>query len=160
MLFGTETSDDHVCAEIAAALNVAVLNVVYRHTPEWTAPTQLEDAVDGFEYIVKNAKELGVDVEGLAVFGCSAGALPATAVVRHDLALAKSEGRRTLFSGVVLAIPWLVYGDSYPEGVFAPGKSSREQCVDAPVLPQERITFFKDLMAAPDPDDSLLNPAV
>lgn len=159
LLFGTETSDDDVCAEFAAALNVAVLGVIYRHTPEYKFPTQLDDAVDAFEYVVKHAAELHVDVEGMAILGNSAGALPATAVVQHDLVAARREGRRTLFAGVVLTVPWLIHGEAYPSGVFAPGKSSREESAEAPGLPAERVRLFRELLGG-KADEPALSPGL
>lgn len=161
MLFGTETSDDHTCAEFASSLNIAVLSVVYRHTPKYKFPTQQNDAVDAFEYVLAHADELHVDIDGLAIGGNSSGALPATAAVLHDLTQAKIEGRRTVFSGVVLTMPWLIHEENFPFDLFAsPKKSSRVQCRDAPVAPEPRLKMFSHLIASPRPDEPLLNPAL
>ncbi|CAM1504836.1 Fc.00g024270.m01.CDS01 [Cosmosporella sp. VM-42] len=162
MLFGSETSDDHTCAEFASTLNIAVLSVVYRHTPKCKFPTQINDGLDAFDYILQHAEELHIDLDqGIAMVGNSSGALAATAVVLHDLAQAKKEGRKTVFSGVVLTTPWLIHIENYPFHVFAsPEKSSRVQCRDGAVLPWDRLKLFSDLMASPSADEPLLNPAL
>jgi acetyl esterase/lipase len=51
----------------------AVANIEYRLTPQATAPAAVEDARCALIYIIKNAKELNVDVNKIVVMGGSAG---------------------------------------------------------------------------------------
>lgn len=52
----------------------AVANVEYRLTPQATAPAAIEDVRCALIYIIKNAKELNIDINKIVVMGASAGA--------------------------------------------------------------------------------------
>ena len=52
----------------------AVANIEYRLTPQAKAPAAVEDARCALIYIIKNAKELNVDVNKIVIMGGSAGA--------------------------------------------------------------------------------------
>ena len=51
----------------------AVANIEYRLTPQAKAPAAVEDARCALIYIIKNAKELNVDVNKIVIMGGSAG---------------------------------------------------------------------------------------
>jgi len=51
----------------------AVANVEYRLTPQATAPAAIEDVRCALIYIIKNAKELNIDVNKIVVMGGSSG---------------------------------------------------------------------------------------
>lgn len=162
-LFGSETSDDYLCAEISLQLGITVLSVIYSHTPEHTFPAAHDDAVDVVHYFHENTAQLGISPEhGLAVLGLSAGALLAAELVRHDMQLARTAPQhKRLVTGVVFSIPWLIHHDNFPVELFvSPDKCSRVQCRDAPVIPQPRFKLFSDLMAAPDATDTRMNPGL
>lgn len=54
-------------------MGFAVANISYRLTPEATAPAAVEDARCALIYLIKNAKELNIDVNKIVVMGGSAG---------------------------------------------------------------------------------------
>ncbi|KAH8700161.1 Alpha/Beta hydrolase protein [Talaromyces proteolyticus] len=160
-LFGSEGTDDYLCATMSETLGVVVLSVIYRHTPDSSHPAQHEDARDALEYIKANASTLGIDVAaGVGVLGISAGGgLAATAILR-DLESSEEKGDRHFIKGVVLAIPWLIHVENYPFELFIePQKSAHIQCRDAPVIPWARLKMFSDLLDA-DSSDPLLNVAL
>ncbi|KAL2833752.1 Alpha/Beta hydrolase protein [Aspergillus cavernicola] len=163
-LFGSQTTDDYLCATIAESLGVVVLGVIYRHKPDHTHPAQHNDAQDALAYIEQNASStLGINITtGLSVLGISAGAALAATAVLRDMELSEHNPRRTrLISGVVLSIPWLLHVDQYPFNLFAtPEKSAKMQCRDAPVIPWPRLKMFSDLLRVGDPGDPLLNTAL
>jgi acetyl esterase/lipase len=154
-LFGSEETDDYLCATMAKTLGVTVLSVIYRHTPDWQHPSQHEDAHDALAYIKANALALAVD-EGVGVLGISAGAGLAAATTLRGLDIPEDRFIR----GVVLSIPWLIHVDNYPFELFAePRLSSQQQCRDAPVIPWARLKMFSDLLHA-DKSDPQLNVAL
>lgn len=141
-LFGSETSDDYLCATMAHSLNIVILSVIYRHTPDWPHPAQNQDAEDTMIYIEKNATNLGIDIaSGLGVLGISAGAGLAAAMAIRD----RTHSR--FISNVTLSIPWLIHVENYPFEMFSSTeKSSKIQCRDAPVIPWPRLKMFSDLV--------------
>ncbi|MFT3827156.1 MAG: alpha/beta hydrolase [Chitinophagaceae bacterium] len=54
-------------------MGFAVVNIEYRLTPQAKAPAAVEDARCALIYVVKNAKELNIDVNKIVVMGGSAG---------------------------------------------------------------------------------------
>lgn len=162
-LFGSETSDDFLCSNIADTLGIVVLSVIYRHTPEWVHPTQHHDAQDAVSYIEHNAHSLCIDLEpGLSVMGISAGAGLAAASVLRDLEASRSATTAPLITGAILVIPWLIHIDNYPLELFSsPDASAKVQCRNAPVIPWPRLKMFSDLLGnGGDDGDPLLNTAL
>ncbi len=173
-LFGTLASEDAACARVAVDARVVVLNVNYRHTPEWRYPTAWEDVEDAFLWLheqIKAGEVKGVDPERVVVGGISAGAYLAASLVlgRHlGLDLVREEVRsKTLpaIKGQVLMIPCLVNMECYGpllERLSEPEKGSWESCKDAPVLPREVCKLFMDLLKVekPDVDNRRMNPGL
>jgi acetyl esterase/lipase len=54
-------------------MGFAVANVEYRLTPQATAPAAVEDVRCALLYLVKNSKELNIDVDKIVMMGGSAG---------------------------------------------------------------------------------------
>jgi acetyl esterase/lipase len=151
MIFGTPEGEDFSCSGYVDGFGredggLVVINVCYRHAPEFTHPTQVHDAWDAFEWVLANVDTLGVDPAKLVVGGISAGGLLTASVGFAEAALAKKEGRPLRMKGQLLAIPWLVHRDVFPYELFASKeKASIEQCADAPIMPQQRYNMFVDL---------------
>lgn len=162
-LFGSETSDDYLCSNIAETLDIVVLSVIYRHTPDWVHPTQHHDAEDAVLYIASNAHSLGIDLNaGLSVLGISAGAGLAAASVLRDLEASRKAAGCSIIRGAVLIIPWLIHVDNYPIQLFnSPDVSAKVQCRNAPVVPWPRLKMFSDLLGnGGDNSNPLLNTAL
>lgn len=60
-LFGSLASEDAICARIAVGAGVVVLNVNYRHTPEYVFPTAWLDVQDAFIWAHSSMEVLGAD---------------------------------------------------------------------------------------------------
>ena len=140
---------------------IIVINICYRHTPQFTYPKAHNDAFDGFDWVVANLPSFGGDPESIVLGGISAGANIAAAVVleensriRAHAAKVESGRRPVRIKGQILCIPWLViHPDLFPYELFASREtSSRYQCTDAPVLSGTVLDFFRELMALKDHD--------
>ncbi|KAG9251993.1 Alpha/Beta hydrolase protein [Emericellopsis atlantica] len=161
LLFGDETTDDIVMANMVAGTGAVVLNPIYRHTNTHSHPAQTDDAWDAFEYICSNGESLQVSTpQGIGLIGVSAGALLAAGVVLRHLEKNRSEGTRPMINGVVLSIPWLIHFDNYPFHLFASREvTSMVQCADRPVIPLERVKLMNALLNG-SPTDRVLNPGL
>lgn len=72
--FGTLSSEDAICSRLAINTNVVVLNVNYRHTPEYSHPTAWDDSEDALDWVQINADKLNGERERIIIGGVSAGA--------------------------------------------------------------------------------------
>ena len=162
-LFGTLSSEDSICSRIAIATGVLVVNINYRHTPEYTYPVAWNDAEDGLAWIHEHASQLGGDQHRIVVGGISAGAWLAASLAQTNLRASADSLRKANILGQVLMIPCLVYEDCYDSQLAKlkdPNLSSYKQNEHAPILPLERAKLFNSLLKAenPDPRDRRLNP--
>lgn len=156
-LFGTVSSEDAACARIAAQIPVAVINVCYRHTPDFKHPTQHNDAWEALEWIIANAEDLKVDRKRLIVGGISAGGGLACSVAVRHVGQTSHPKAEAAICGQLLCIPWLIHQDAYPHGKFtSQDKSSCYQCAEAPVLPMRQLNLFADLLECKIPDDDVM----
>ncbi|KAL0940144.1 alpha beta hydrolase fold-3 domain containing protein [Colletotrichum truncatum] len=161
-LFGTINSEDAACSRIAISTGVIVVNVNYRHTPEFTYPTAWNDAEDGFLWLHSNINEIGGDPEKVVVGGISAGG-QLTASLTLAQHLGKIGQDLPPIAGQVLIIPCLAHVDCY-EGHLKrmrdPSISSYKENENAPVLPRSMIDMFLGLLKIENPDyyDLRLNP--
>lgn len=151
-LFGTLSSEDAICGRIAAHLDILVLNINYRHTPEYTYPTAWQDAEDAVEWAFQNTEALCCDRNQIIVGGISAGGnLSASLTLQRKL-----KGLSGSLRGQLLLIPNLAHIDCYgPQTERLQNKqvSSLEQNKDAPILPVDKMRFFSDLLKVEKPDD-------
>lgn len=165
-LLGDEESDDFVCANTAATLDIVVLSVIYRHTHKYQHPAQVDDVWVAFKYIQSNYESLGISIsDGITLMGISAGAGLAASIALREIEeneRASKNAKGTLsVNGILLAMPWLIHIDNYPLHLFTSASiSSKIQCTGAPIVPQERMRLFTDLLAANSPSDPLLNIAL
>lgn len=162
-LFGTLSSEDGTCSRIVTSrfqkgTPVVVLNVNYRHTPEYRYPTAWNDVEDAFVWLHENIAEIGGISEQVVVGGISAGAW-----LTASLALAQLRGddKRLAacpkIAGQVLMIPCVVQWDHYAprlEMLKSPDLSSYVQCADAPILPVTRMKLFTELLGLGDTKDA------
>jgi len=64
---------DHVARQIAKESDVVVVNVNYRHSPEFKFPVAVNDAYAALRWVAENAAELGIDPNRIVLSGDSAG---------------------------------------------------------------------------------------
>lgn len=79
-----ETEDPH-CRQVVINTGAAVLNVNYRHTPEWTFPAPVNDAWAAFQWAQDSAEQHGIDRRRIYVGGVSAGGTLAITVALRAL---------------------------------------------------------------------------
>ncbi|CAI7633321.1 unnamed protein product [Penicillium glandicola] len=154
-LFGTLSSEDGICSRIVTSrvqkgTPVVVLNINYRHSPEYTYPTAWDDVEDAFVWLHENITKIGGISEQVVMGGISAGAWLTASLA---LAQLRGEDKRLAacpkIAGQVLMIPPLVQWDHYAprlELLKSPDLSSYVQCATAPILPVTRIKLFTELL--------------
>lgn len=81
MILGTVEMEDPRLVEYAAQVGCVIVSVGYRLAPEHPHPAPVEDCYAGLVWTAKNAAELGIDPDRLAVAGISAGGGLAAATV-------------------------------------------------------------------------------
>lgn len=154
-LFGTLSSEDGICSRIVVSrvqndTPVVVVNVNYRHTPEYEFPTAWDDVEDAFVWVHEHISEIGGLADQVVVGGISAGAQ-----LTASLTLAQLYGDNERLKacpkirGQVLMIPCLVIEDYYAprkEMLRSPELSSYVTCAEAPILPISRIELFMSLL--------------
>ena len=165
-MFGTLDSEDAACSRIVACLNIMVVSVCYRHTPQYPFPAAHNDALDSFNWVAANIEGFGGDLTNVVVGGISAGAnLAATVALAHINGHIQAHKALRL-RGTVLSIPWLVINEErFPfEELSSREVASRAQCAEAPVVSSQVLRFFVDYMGdrvrereATDPDVGLAN---
>jgi acetyl esterase/lipase len=153
-LFGTLSSEDANCERIVATLNIIVVNVCYRHTPQFKHPTQANDAWDAFKWVCDHFDAIGGDKDQLVVGGVSAGGSLAASVVLKENKTLTGRGR---IKGQVLCIPQLFHPDALPFHLLASEDiSSYHQHVNAPIIPRTQLDLFKSILDVEDPSDTSL----
>jgi acetyl esterase/lipase len=162
-LFGTLSSEDAACAQLAINIGIVVLNVNYRHTPEHVFPVAWNDTQDSFAWLHQNIAEMGGDPEKVLVGGISAGGqLAASLVLEKNLGKALTEFPP--IAGQILIIPALAHVDTYADAQLkemkSPEVSSYVENEFAPILPKTTAQFFIGLLKTGKPSlkDTKLNP--
>ncbi len=86
MILGTVDGEDPVATMICDQVGAVVVSVEYRLSPETPHPGPVEDCYAGLTWTAKNAAELGIDADRLAIYGASAGGglTFATALLARD----------------------------------------------------------------------------
>lgn len=153
-IFGTLNSEDAACANTAINTGVVVINVNYRHTPEYTYPTAWNDAQDAFIWLHKNSDKLKIDGTKVAVGGISAGGqLTASLVLEKHLGKNEALNGLPEIAAQVLIIPALAHLETYAEGPLklmkSPEVSSIVENEHAPILPMKVVRLFTALLKIP-----------
>jgi len=71
---GSHITHDNLCRTLCCYSDVLVLSVEYRLAPEHPYPAAVDDALDTYEWLLKNAEQLGANANKIGVCGDSAGA--------------------------------------------------------------------------------------
>ncbi|KAJ5951062.1 uncharacterized protein N7479_009475 [Penicillium vulpinum] len=164
-LFGTLSSEDTICSRLAINAQVMVVNVNYRHTPEYTYPTAWNDAEDAFLWVCDNVAPLNGDPDRIVVGGISAGAWLAASLTQAALKSELPVPPTLTICGQLLMIPALVYTKCYESQMSQiqdPSLSSYSQNENAPILNMRRKQLFNGLLKVenPNPNDKRLNPGL
>ncbi|HSM95106.1 MAG TPA: alpha/beta hydrolase [Rhizomicrobium sp.] len=123
-VIGNVDTHDGLCRIIANGSGCRVISVEYRLSPESKFPGPVEDAMTAVEWIEKNAAQLGVDANRLAVGGDSAGGDLAAVVAQ----IAKAKGAPKIAYQLLL-FPVTQIGEEttslreYAEGYFLERKT-------------------------------------
>ncbi|MDM4141960.1 MULTISPECIES: alpha/beta hydrolase [Mycobacterium] len=132
LVMGSNRSFEPLARELAAAAAATVVAVDYRLAPEAPPPAQFDDAYAATEWVSRNAGELGVDADRLAVVGDSAGGSLAAAV-----ALAARDRHGPAIFAQVLLYPGLDRDMSVASVAAMP---------DAPLLAHDDIDYMHTLV--------------
>ena len=73
MIMGSIETENHKAAMLCESIQSIVVSVEYRLAPENPYPAQVQDCYEALVWMFKNAKELGLDNDRLAIVGGSAG---------------------------------------------------------------------------------------
>ena len=73
MIMGNLDTGNLNCFEFARRLDVLVISIEYRKSPEFPYPAAINDCVDGINWIAKNADSLNIDTSSIGIYGSSAG---------------------------------------------------------------------------------------
>lgn len=162
-LFGTIETEDASCSRIVAAYpspGVIVVNVNYRHTPEFRHPTQFNDACDSLEWLLNHISQIGGDPSQVLVGGISAGGgLAASVVLRHHERIRAGQASSGLgIKGQILCSPWLLHPSASPFSKNSTSSFSQNQ--NAPILPWSALKLFAELLGPAAVVDPYFNVAL
>ncbi|OIW22559.1 alpha/beta-hydrolase [Coniochaeta ligniaria NRRL 30616] len=146
-----ETEDPH-CRQVVLNTGAAVLNVNYRHTPDWTFPAPVDDAWAAFQWARGSAEQHNLDPQRIYVGGVSAGGTLAITTALRAL----GEGT-TAVKGLFLATPVTVHPDHFPSELVKNGRSSLQENANAPFINAAKLRNFMTLYQ-PDPADPECSP--
>lgn len=85
-VLGGPTTSDGICSQLATSAHAVLVSVDYRLAPEHAFPAAIEDFLAVIRWVIRNAAELDIDAERVAVAGDSAGAALAAVVTQTMLA--------------------------------------------------------------------------
>jgi len=131
-----ETHDDF-CRLIAVMTGIVVVSIDYRLAPEHHFPTQINDAIAGWNWALENAPELGIDPSRLGVGGDSAGGYLATSVCQQALDSTVSQKPQS-----VPCFQWLIY----PWVDCRLISESTQRCTEGMLLTRSTMAYFIDHM--------------
>jgi acetyl esterase len=145
-MFGDLDTHDGLCRLLAMDSGVRVVAVNYRLAPEHKFPAAVEDAYAAVCWIEKNAADLGVDANSIAVAGDSAGGNLAAVVCQ----LAKAE------EGPKIAAQLLMFPPTQFGGMFA----SLQEFAVGYLLEKKSIDWCHGnyILPGTDPNDPRLSP--
>jgi acetyl esterase len=137
---GDLDTHDVLCRELCNEAGVAVVAVDYRMGPECPFPAAVDDSLAATYWVLRNARELGVDATRLAIGGDSAGGNLAAVVAL----LARDAGD--------LPIAWQLL--IYPATDMRRGHPSHTTNGSGYLLTTETISYYHDNYVA-DPEHDL-----
>lgn len=100
-VIGSLKSHRLACSQLALEANCVVIAVDYRLSPDYKFPAGIIDALDVYDYVVNNAKTLGINPNKIAIGGESAGGNIAAVIAQQR----KESTHPPYFQ--LLIVPWL-----------------------------------------------------
>ncbi|WP_353484584.1 alpha/beta hydrolase fold domain-containing protein, partial [Haliscomenobacter sp.] len=73
MIMGNLDTGNLNCLEFVRKLDILVISIEYRKSPEFPYPAAINDCTDGINWIAKNADSLNIDISNIGIYGSSAG---------------------------------------------------------------------------------------
>ena len=132
-VFGTLTTADWLCGQVAARASTTVVSVGYRLAPEYPAPTPFLDAWTATRWLVENAGLVDGDPNRVSVLGESAGANLAALI-----ALANRDEHRRNPTWPSLAHQIL----AYPAVDLTLSSASVDEDPNAPMLRRRTLDWY------------------
>ncbi|MGH1373843.1 MAG: alpha/beta hydrolase [Cellvibrionaceae bacterium] len=136
-VIGDLETHDRFCRQIAVMTDMVVISIDYRLAPEYRYPTQILDAIAGWNWALSHACELGVDTARLGVGGDSAGGYLAASVCQQAAASTLPQPVESMPRFQWLVYPWL--------DCRMVSESSR-RCTEAMLLTRHTMAYFIDHM--------------
>jgi len=155
-MLGNLDLDDFYLRNVCVDLQIVIINVDYRLSPENPFPTGLNDCYAALKWAASNPSLFNVSLdEGFIIAGQSAGANGAAAISHRVIKDPFFDDKPV--TGQLLQIPMVCHPDAYP-AMYKSELLSVEQIRDAPFLSRAQLdTIMKYLQAPPsDPDMSPL----
>jgi acetyl esterase len=136
-VIGDLETHDRFCRQIAVMTDMVVVSIDYRLAPEYRFPTQINDAIVGWNWALKNVQAMGVDSSKLGIGGDSAGGYLAVSVCQ--------QAATSTLAHTVDAMPvfqWLIY----PWLDCRMVSESSRRCTDHMLLTRHTMAYFIDHM--------------
>jgi versiconal hemiacetal acetate esterase len=157
---GDLDTEDPFCQLIAEHLPCIIVSVNYRLAPEYKSPTQLEDALTGWNWVRKflsndcsdpadsfqalgNVSELNGDIKKCFVIGQSAGGHLALALANKLINL----NRQGEVRGIAALVPITAHPDHIP-AQYADNYRSFKHCANAPMNSTRAMLEFFGLCSS------------
>lgn len=134
-VIGDLETHDHFCRLIAVVTGTVVVSIDYRLAPEHRFPTQINDAIAGWNWVLEHSRDLGIDPSRLGVGGDSAGGYLAASVCQQALGSTLSQKPQS-----VPAFQWLIY----PWLDCRLTSESTKQCTEGMLLTRSTMAYFID----------------
>ncbi|CAK7232066.1 hypothetical protein SCUCBS95973_008136 [Sporothrix curviconia] len=136
---GTTETEEAQNRFVAARNGAVVVSVDYRLAPEHPFPTAIHDSMDGLQWCLEHASELGVDTDRIVLGGGSAGAniVAAMTLLLRDDAPLKGQ---FIVIGQVLNIPVTCHPSHSPSAKYE--LLSYEQNKHVPLVDAERMHIY------------------
>lgn len=80
LILGKPEQDDFLLSELARDLKIRVFALGYRVAPRHPFPTPLNDCITGYQWVLDNSGEFGIDKSNIVLAGASAGGCLATSL--------------------------------------------------------------------------------
>ena len=136
-VIGDLDTHDSFCRWVAKAAGITVLSVDYRLAPEHGFPTQITDAIEGWNWVCEHADDWGLDVTRLGVGGDSAGGYLAASVCQQAI-----QSEFQVEPTHKPAFQWLIY----PWLDCRLVSESSNRCVADMLLTRDTMSYFIDHM--------------